>query len=99
MTNVKRLVLDVLKPHEPNTIELSEQICSVKGVNFVNCLSEEVDQETESLKVTIEGTKLNFTDIKKIIEECGGAVHSIDEVNVSKKANSRTRKKQIVVTK
>jgi hypothetical protein len=99
LTDVKRLVLDVLKPHEPNTIELSEQIISVEGVDFVNTLSEEVDQETESLKITIEGDRLNFPDIKSIIEDCGGAVHSIDEVTVSQRGNARSRKKQKVISK
>jgi len=99
LTNVKRLVLDVLKPHEPNTIEISEKISSVKGVHFVNTVSEEVDQETESLNITIEGERLNFVDIKKIIEECGGAVHSIDEVTVGKRLSSRTRKRSKIVQK
>ena len=92
MANVRRLVLDVLKPHNPNNIEVSEKISLVKGVRYVNAISEEVDQDTESIRITIEGSNLDFPELKKIIEDCGGAVHSIDEVTVSKKGNARKRK-------
>jgi hypothetical protein len=87
------LVLDVLKPHNPNTIEISQKLSQVKGVNFVNSISEEVDQDTESIRITIEGNNLNFSELKKIIEDCGGAVHSIDEVTVGKQLNYKSRKK------
>ena len=93
MPNLRRLVLDVLKPHNPTTIEISEKLSLVKGVQFVNAISEEVDQDTESLRITIEGSHLEFIEIKEIIEDCGGAVHSIDEVTVGKRGDSYSRKK------
>jgi hypothetical protein len=93
LTNVRRLVLDVLKPHNPTTIEISEKLSMIKGVHFVNSVSEEVDQDTESLRITIEGSKINFAEVKEIIEDCGGAVHSIDEVTVGKRSDPNARKK------
>jgi hypothetical protein len=94
LTNVKRLVLDVLKPHNPSTIEISEKISRIKGIDFVNTISEEVDQDTESLRITIEGYKIDFSEVKNIIEDCGGAVHSIDEVTVGKRPNRYSKKRQ-----
>jgi hypothetical protein len=46
---------------------------------------EEVDQETENVKVTIEGPAIDFDMVQKNIETMGGAVHSIDSVSVGKK--------------
>jgi hypothetical protein len=88
------LVLDVLKPHNPSTIEISEKLSHIKGVDFVNTVSEEVDQDTESLRITIEGPNINFLAVKEIIEVCGAAVHSIDEVTVGKRSNQYSKKKQ-----
>jgi hypothetical protein len=39
-----------------------------------------VDQETENIKVIIEGFNLNFKWIRKTIEEMAGSVHSVDAV-------------------
>ncbi len=80
MPNIRRLVLDVLKPHQPNIIDLSLKVSALKGVSGVNCSLEEIDQDTESIKLTIEGINIDYTAVQRVIEECGGAVHSIDSV-------------------
>lgn len=85
MTKIKRLVLDVLKPHEPSIIELSRKLSVLKGITTVNCVVEEIDENTHSLKVTVEGTNINFPSIKRILENFGAAVHSIDSVTVGQK--------------
>ncbi|MHC1624420.1 MAG: DUF211 domain-containing protein [Methermicoccaceae archaeon] len=77
---MKRLVLDVLKPHQPLVIEIAESISDLVGVEGVNLTLYEVDQETENIKVTIEGDKLDYYEIRRVINELGGVVHSIDEV-------------------
>jgi len=41
----------------------------------------EVDEKTKIVEVTIEGEALWFEDIKQVIEELGGSVHSIDQVS------------------
>ena len=63
MTEIRRIVLDVLKPHSPSIVELSKKIAALKGVQGVNCTIEEVDQETESLRVTIEGDSVDYEDL------------------------------------
>ena len=46
MTDIKRIVLDVLKPHKPSLVEMSVRLSNLKGVDGVTCTLDEVDQET-----------------------------------------------------
>jgi len=80
VTDIRRLVLDVLKPHKPSLIELSQRLSSLKGVEGVNCSLDEVDQETETVKVTIEGSSIAFDTVESALRELGAVIHSIDEV-------------------
>ncbi len=77
---IKRIVLDVLKPHTPDLVELASIISSIEGVCGVNISLVEVDADTESIKVTIMGSNLNYNIIKEKLESYGAAVHSIDQV-------------------
>ncbi|OKY78472.1 MAG: hypothetical protein BTN85_0963 [Candidatus Methanohalarchaeum thermophilum] len=77
---IKRIVLDVLKPHQPSLLDLAENISSTKGVEGVNLSLYEVDQQTENIKVTIEGKNIDYNEVKRIIEDVGAVIHSIDEV-------------------
>jgi len=81
LTSIKRVILDVLKPHTPSIIEVAKRISSVEGISGVNISLEEVDAETDSIKITIEGTDINYNKVKSEIEECGAVIHSIDGVS------------------
>jgi len=81
LTNIKRIILDVLKPHRPTIIELAESLGGLEGISGVNISLEEVDAETDSVKITIEGNNIDFEKVKAQITECGGAIHSIDGVS------------------
>ena len=85
MTDIKKLVLDVLKPHSPSIIELSRRLSSLHGVLGVNCTIDEVDQETESLKITIEGNAIDYEKVEATVREMGAVIHSIDSVSTGKK--------------
>jgi hypothetical protein len=80
MSKIRRLVLDTLKPHEPGIIELADRLSDLAGVTAVNVSIYEIDRKVENAKITVEGEALSYPDILAIIEELGGAVHSIDEV-------------------
>lgn len=84
MRGIRRLVLDVLKPHEPLSIFLALRLSELKNVDGVNVSLEEIDQATESIKITIVGDNLDYEVIKKTIEDLGGVIHSIDEVVAGK---------------
>ncbi|MEE9116597.1 MAG: DUF211 domain-containing protein [Thermoplasmata archaeon] len=85
MSEIKRLVLDVLKPHNPSIVELSKRLSNLNGVVGVNCTLDEVDQDTESIKITVEGPSVSFSKIEKTIRECGAVIHSVDSVSAGKK--------------
>ncbi|MDY6778309.1 MAG: DUF211 domain-containing protein [Candidatus Nanohaloarchaea archaeon] len=79
MADTRRLVLDVLKPHNPSILEFSDRIADLDSVESVNSALYEVDEEVENIKMTIVGGRLDFDAIKSEIESMGGSVHSIDQ--------------------
>lgn len=81
MASIKRLVLDILKPHQPNTLEFARTIAALGQGYQVNILVLEVDEQTETLQLTIEGDSLDFELITSAIKENGASLHSIDEVS------------------
>jgi hypothetical protein len=84
MAKIRRLVLDTLKPHEPSIIEMAAQLSELAGVLAVNISIYEMDRKVENAKITIEGEDLSYSRVLEIVEELGGAVHSIDEVVAGK---------------
>lgn len=84
MGNLRRLVLDVLKPMEPSIVDLSRMLSDLDGVDGVNISIYEIDRRVENAKITIEGDNIPYTTVLVLIEENGGAVHSIDEVAAGK---------------
>ena len=60
MVSVKRIVLDVLKPHQPNALEFCQAIAKV-GVDYhVRLIVLEVDENTETLQIAVEGNAVDF---------------------------------------
>ena len=82
MASVQRIVLDVLKPHQPNTLEFARTIAALGEDYRVNIRVVGVDEQTETLLVMIEGARLDFERISAAISENGASLHSIDEVSV-----------------
>ena len=82
---VKIVVLDVLKPHDPNILELARELCHNSSVLDANISVYAVDEKTESTKVTLSGKDIDFVKVRAIIEDNGAAIHSIDKVVVGKK--------------
>ncbi|MDD3816138.1 MAG: DUF211 domain-containing protein [Desulfocapsaceae bacterium] len=82
MTKIRRLVLDVLKPHQPNALDFASALADLGADYHVILTVTEVDKKTESTMVTIEGADIHFDNIKAAIEKMGASVHSIDEVEV-----------------
>ncbi|MGD0327912.1 MAG: DUF211 domain-containing protein [Halobacteriota archaeon] len=80
MSQIKRLVLDVLKPHEPTNVEVASAIGDIRGVDGVNLSLYEVDQQTENVKITVEGIDVDYDLVLQTIENLGGVVHSVDEI-------------------
>lgn len=82
MATVTRVVLDVLKPHQPNALEFASQLADL-GANYqVNLMVQEVDDKTQSIVISICSDNIDYNAIVTQVEAMGGSVHSIDEVDV-----------------
>ena len=82
---IKKIVLDVLKPHEPSIIDFATTLTAINGIDNVNVTLVEIDQDTESVKILVVGNDVDIVGIRKGIEELGAVIHSVDEVTVAKK--------------
>ena len=79
-SSLSRVVLDILKPHIPTLVDFCKEISKVKGVKKVNGLVVEVDAETDSIKLTVEGKDIDFEELESTVKKLGAAIHSVDEV-------------------
>ncbi|MDH5449616.1 MAG: DUF211 domain-containing protein [Candidatus Bathyarchaeota archaeon] len=91
---LRRLVLDVLKPHNPSVVELSQALSKLKGIEGVNIITYEIDQKVENVKIIIGGQKIDFEIVKKRLEDFGAVVHSVDEVAAGKRIIEEVRTPQ-----
>ncbi|MGD2113007.1 MAG: DUF211 domain-containing protein [Gammaproteobacteria bacterium] len=82
MVYVKRVVLDVLKPHQPNALEFSRAIADVGADYLVTLTVLEVDENTETLQIVVVGEAIDYDAVHATISDMGGSIHSIDEVEV-----------------
>ncbi|MCS7102839.1 MAG: DUF211 domain-containing protein [Candidatus Korarchaeum sp.] len=81
-TFIRKLVLDVVKPHDPDIIEIADAVSKLKGVKRVDIEVRDYDTNIERLKLVIEGDDLDEDDILELVRYYGGNVASIDGVTV-----------------
>mgnify|MGYP002713233052 CR=1 FL=1 len=82
MIQVKRVVLDILKPHNPNALEFSGKIAALGEDYRVKLTVLEMDEKTQTLKVVVEADHIDFDGLQEVISALGASLHSIDEVEV-----------------
>jgi len=83
---LRRIVLDVLKPIKgPTIIDVAEELANLDGVEGVNITVTEIDVETITITMVIEGSAIKFEEVEKKLEELGCVIHSIDQVVAGKK--------------
>lgn len=93
-SSIRRLVLDVLKPHEPSIHEFAVAVVDCPGVDGVNVVLVETDRDVQTLKFTIEGDDINLTAIEEAVDAIGGSVHSIDQVVCGERLIEQSRTPQ-----
>lgn len=81
MAVIRRLVLDVLTPHQPSIVDFARTLASL-GDYEVRVTVLEMDDKTETLLVVIEGADVDFDGVEAAIRDFGASLHSIDEVEV-----------------
>lgn len=91
---IRRLVLDVLKPHNPGIVELSNELSELDGIDGINIVTYEIDQEVENVKIILGGSNINFETVKEKLESLGAAIHSVDEVAAGRKIIEEVRTPQ-----
>ena len=67
MVYVKRIVLDVLKPHQPNALDFSQAIAKVGTDYRVHLIVLEVDENTETIQIEVTGSTIDFEAIQSTI--------------------------------
>ncbi len=82
MASVRRIVLDVLKPHQPNALEFCQAIARKGADYYVHLTVNEMDESTETLQLEITGNAIDFDAVQSTINDMGGSIHSVDEVEV-----------------
>ena len=82
---IRRLVLDVLKPHNPRIDQLAEELAKIGDIDSVNITRVQTDSATEGITVTIVGDNLIYKIIEKQLKINGASIHSVDEVVAGKK--------------
>ena len=82
MANIRRIVLDVLKPHSPGILEIATDLADLKGVDGVDISLIEMDQKVENVKITCEGDSINYAEVETVIKEHGASIHSLDKISV-----------------
>ncbi|GBF09742.1 hypothetical protein apy_14670, partial [Aeropyrum pernix] len=69
----------------PSIIDVSREVAALPGIEGVNITVKEIDVETVTLTMTIEGSDIDYGSVEKKLEELGCIVHSIDQAVAGKK--------------
>jgi len=77
---IVRLVLDIVKPHNPTIIELAEALSELPGVTKVDIDVQDYDTNIERLKVVLEGEDLDYEEVSRVVRYYGGNIASLDGV-------------------
>ena len=83
-SKIKNLVLDVLKPHSPPLPEFASFLTELDGIEKVEVTLVEMDEKTESLKVVLSGSDIEYEALKDHVGKQGAVIHSVDHVVVEK---------------
>ena len=81
---IKRLLIEAVKPRETSTIELTQSLCSLEGVDECEIITTDVDVRTETFRLTVKGSNIDYDELKKTMDKSGLAVKGIDEIHVVK---------------
>jgi hypothetical protein len=79
---ITHLVLDVLKPHQPPLPEFASFMGELPGLTKIDISVVEMDEKTESLRVIVDGTSLDYEELRSHMARQGAVIHSVDKVVV-----------------
>lgn len=80
MAPIRRVILDVLKPHDPPMERFAQRLTDADAVEGTTATLVEIDREVQNVLLTVEGEGLDVGALEAVVEDLGGTVHSIDQV-------------------
>ena len=86
MGKIKRIVLDILKPHEPSIRVVAEKLAELRGVDVVDVTMHDVDSKVEVAKVTIEGGDIDYEKIRAVLLDNAATIRGVDRVTTGRAA-------------
>ena len=82
MITLKRVVLDVLKPHQPDALAFCRELAQLGPDYRVSLNVDEMDENTQTLQLEICGNAIDLKPIEEAIAKMGASIHSVDQVEV-----------------
>ncbi len=79
---IRYVVLDVLKPHQPRLSDFAVFLAALEGITKVDISVVEMDEKTESLRVILDGSNIDFEELREHMSKQGAVIHSLDRVVV-----------------
>ena len=79
---IRHVVLDVLKPHQPRLSDFAVFLAGLDGISKVDISVVEMDERTESLRVILDGSNIDFEELREHMSIQGAVIHSLDQVIV-----------------
>ena len=71
-----------MKPHQPPLPEFAAYIGELQGIKRVDVSVVEMDERTESLRITIDATNIDYEELRNHMAKQGAVIHSVDQVVV-----------------
>ncbi len=81
---IKGIILDVLKPRTSSLPLFTTFLAELESVERVEVTSVEINAKTDSLKVVLYGSGIDYDALKEHFGRDGAVIHSVDHVNVKK---------------
>ena len=71
-----------MKPHQPPLPEFAAFVGELPGIDRVDVSVVEMDEKTETLRITIDATNIDYEELRSHMAEQGAVIHSVDQVVV-----------------
>ena len=82
MLRITRVVLDILKPHDPDVVEFARHLAGIAPGLQVSLDVLEVDDKTQTIAVALQGADIDLPPLVEAVATMGASLHSIDQVDI-----------------
>lgn len=81
---IRTVILDVLKPFQPVLSDFALFLAGLDNISKVDISVVEMNEDTMSLKVTIDGVDIDFDKLRDVMLKQNAIIQSLDRVVVKK---------------